>query len=248
MQPPLFYAPPENLDGDTISLPADEARHAARVMRLRVGTLVMVIDGLGTAFRAEITRVTARKVTVRVHTKLRDYGEPAVGLTLAAGLSAGSKFDDVVQRGTELGVRRFVPLVTERSKVTVAEPRRARSRVTRLERVALAAVKQCRRSYLPRIAFPTSFGDFLQEYDADTVGLLFHPGKGAGQLDQVPLDRLTKRVTLLVGPESGFSDMEIERAVDAGFRPVGLGHRILRTETAGPIVAALVMERLGELR
>ncbi|MCP4684295.1 MAG: 16S rRNA (uracil(1498)-N(3))-methyltransferase [bacterium] len=248
MQPPIFYSPPENRDGDLIALPPGEARHASKVMRLAAGAIVIVIDGLGSACRGEIAASSARKTSVRVHSDLRDFGEATVRLTLAAGLSAASKFDSVVQRGTELGVKRFVPLITEKSKIRMDDPRRARSRVTRLRKVALAATKQCRRAYLPEIALPTTFADFLGEFDTDDTGLIFHPIRKAEALADVPLGNNLKRLTLLVGPEAGFSDDEVALAAEAGIRPVRLGERVLRTETAGPVAVALAMDRLGELR
>jgi len=248
LQPPIFYAPPEQREGDIIVLPAEEARHALRVLRLKPGAIVVVIDGLGGACRAEILSSTARKTLVRIHNEIRDFGEPSVRLTLAAGLSAGYKFDSVVQRGTELGVKRFVPLVTEKSKIKIDDPRRSRSRVTRLRKVALAAVKQCRRSYIPEIALPMSLERFLAEFDREDTGLIFHPVGSPGALADLPLKSGLKRLTLLVGPEAGFSKDEVESTVKAGFAPVSLGSRVLRTETAGPVAVALLMDRLGELR
>lgn len=248
MQPPLFYVPPEHRDQDLISLPADEARHATRVLRLKPGALILVVDGLGNGWRAELATVTPRKVTARIHSEVREYGEPSIRLTLAAGLSTGSKFDSVVQRGTELGVSRFVPLVTEKSKVTVDEPKRARAKIRRWTKVAVAAMKQCRRSLIPEIATPLTFEDFVARTDESDRGIIFHSGQGAVSLDAIKLEPGLKRLSLLVGPESGFSDTEIELAIKAGFSQVALGRRVLRTETAGPTVVALVMARLGEFR
>jgi len=248
MQPPLFYAPPECRDGDIIVLPPEEARHAARVLRLRRGAIVIAVDGLGNACRAELVSVAARKMTARVHSEIRDFGEPSVRLTLAAGLSTGAKFDSVIQRGTELGVGRFVPLVTDKSKVAVDEPRRVRGKVTRWRNVATAAMKQCRRSCIPEIATPTAFADFLGQFEPDDLGIIFHPADGTLSLDKVELARDSRRITLAVGPEAGFTDDEVARAKQSGFVCVGLGRRILRTETAGPVAVALVMARLGELR
>jgi len=248
MQPPLFYAPPECRDGDTIVLPPEEARHAARVLRLQRGAIVIAVDGLGNACRAELVSITGRKMTARVHSEIRDFGEPSVRLTLAAGLSTGTKFDSVVQRGTELGVGRFVPLVTEKSKVAVEEPRRVRGKVTRWRNVATAAMKQCRRSCIPEIATPTAFADFLGQFEPDDLGIIFHPADGTLSLEKVELARNSRRITLAVGPEAGFTDDEVALAQQSGFVCVGLGRRILRTETAGPVAVALVMARLGELR
>ncbi len=252
MLPPLFYIPPDSITreseaGQVVPLPAAEAKHLVKVMRLKAGALVILVDGLGMAYRAEIASVGTRNVTARIHNAIRDFGEPTIRLTLAAGMSVGTKFDSVVQRGTELGVKRFVPLLTEKSKVALSDPKRARSRQRRLEKVAMAAIKQCRRSCVPEIALPTTFDEFLAQYDHDTPGLIFHAGAGAGSFDSLSFDSTLRRITLVVGPESGLSDDEVARALDAGFIQVGLGKRVLRTETAGPTVVALIMQRLGEL-
>lgn len=246
MDAPLFFAPPQNRDGDLIHLPAEEVRHV-KVLRLCPGALVVVIDGLGTAWRAELLAGKADRATARIHSEVRQFGEPRVRLTLAAGLSTGSKFDAVVEKGTELGVSRFVPLITERSKVEIEDARRARLRANRLARVALAATKQCRRSVVPEVALPTRFRDFLKQHDPAFPALVFHPGRTGRPLTSVSLPDGAARITLLIGPESGFTEIEVEAAERIGFVPVSLGSRILRTETAGPVAVALVMSRLGEL-
>ena len=248
MLPPLFYAPPDCREGEIIALPALEARHAARVLRLERGAIIVVANGLGDACRAELMTVSAKSVTARVHSEIREMGEPAVRLTLAAGLSTGMKFDSVVQGGTELGVSRFIPLLTEKSKVAVEDPARARTKLSRWRNVAIAAMKQCRRSRIPEVSAPTPFRKFLQQYDRADTGLIFHPGSTAASLDSLSLLTGVKRVMLAVGPESGFSEEEIDAARKAGFTCVNLGKRILRTETAGPVTVALVMSRLGEFR
>jgi 16S rRNA (uracil1498-N3)-methyltransferase len=248
MQPPLFYAPPTNREGEIITLPSDEARHAAKVLRLERGAIVILVDGGGNACRGEVASLSARKVTVRAHSDIRDFGEPAVRLTLAAGLSVGFKFDSVVQRGTELGVSRFVPLLTEKSRVTIDDPKRARTKVNRWGKVALASMKQCRRSFLPEIATPTKFESFLEQLDPADPALIFHPGDKATGINEIAFPEPTRRISLLVGPESGFSEDEMRLATDAGLTVVNLGRRVLRTETAGPTVVALVMARLGEFR
>lgn len=248
MQPPLFFAPPERRDSDIITFPPEEARHALRVLRLEQGAIVIVVDGLGHACRAELGIVSGKEVTARVLSDIRDFGEPSVRVTLAAGLSVGTKFDSVVQRGTELGVSRLIPLLTEKSKVTIDDPRKERTRLARWRNVAVAAMKQCRRSYIPEIVPPTTYGSFLSQFERGDIGIIFHPGERSRSLERVDLPAQIKRLTIAIGPESGFSDSEIESAIRAGLVPVGLGRRILRTETAGPVALALVMARLGEFR
>ncbi len=249
MQAPIFYAPPELIAGGVVHLPDDEARHAVAVLRLRKSDPVIVIDGLGTAYRGIVAKISRRKaVELTVHAEIRNFGEPSVILTLAAGLSSGYKFDNVVARGTELGVKRFVPVLTSKSKVRLEDPRRARARVTRLEKVALAAAKQCRRAYRPEVSVPVGFAEYIRETDGESLNLIFHPAAKARPLADTLDDSRPKRVSLLVGPESGFIDEEVEVAVAAGFVPVSLGCRVLRTETAGPAVVTLVMHLMDELR
>jgi 16S rRNA (uracil1498-N3)-methyltransferase len=249
MELPIFYCPPELRRNDIVQLPDEESHHALSVMRLSQADRVIVVDGVGAAYRGEIARIVGRKkVEVRLHLEIRNFGEPAVVLTLAAGLSVGSKFDTVVQEGTELGVKRFVPIISEKSKVKLDDPKKASAKTRRLERVALAAIKQCRRSYRPDISLPVSFAEYMKQADREDLKLIFQPGDRVASLEQIPIDAQTKRITVLVGPESGFMPDEVDLAGKAGFVLVSLGPRILRTETAGPVACALVMNMLGELR
>ena len=249
MQAPIFYAPPKLIEDGIARLPADEARHAVAVMRLKKADPVIVIDGLGTAYRGIVAKISRSKaVEITVHAEIRNFGEPSLIVTLAAGLSSGYKFDNIVARGTELGVKRFVPVLTSKSKVRMDDTRRARARVARLEKVALAAAKQCRRAYRPEISVPVDFVEYIRETDGESLNLLFHPVTKARPLGDALDDSRPKRVSLLVGPESGFSDEEVEAATQAGFVPVSLGDRVLRTETAGPAVVTLIMHLMGELR
>lgn len=248
MLPPVFFAEPECCKVDIIRLSAAESHHATSVMRLGCGQIVMVVDGAGSAYRGEITgRPSGKIVEVSVHSRLRNWGEPAIKLTLAAGLSTASKFDAVVQKGTELGVGRFVGLVCEKSKVKLEDPKRIKSRKTRLENVALAAMKQCRRSYRPEVALPVNFDDFMKETDPDSLNVMFHPPPDGQQLGKLDIAPDLRRVTALVGPESGFSADELDLAIGAGYEVISLGSRVLRTETAGPVACALLMNLCGDL-
>lgn len=217
-------------------------------MRLKDGSPVIVIDGLGTAYKGEIVLGKSKSVQVRVHSVHRNYGEPSIRLTLAAGLSTGYKFDEVVEKGTELGVIRFVPVISEKSKVRIETAEKARSKTHRLEKVAMAAIKQCRRAYLPEISNPTDLKSFMKETDSGALNLIFVPTSNSESIDRIDINESANRVTVLVGPESGFTPSEVQHAIDHGYKAVSMGKRILRTETAGPVSVALVMIRLGELR
>lgn len=246
MDAPVFYASPDLIDPPTIELPSDESRHARDVMRLRKGALIVVIDGLGRAYKGEIQTVGKKAVTVNVISTVREFGEPMVHVTLAAGLSKGEKLDGVIQRATELGVSRIVPLLTEKSVIKLDDDKKVQSRIKRWSKVALASAKQCRRSVVPMIAEPLAVSKYLLDFEREDCGLFFHVSRDTMSWSDAEIPDGAKRVAVVVGPESGFSDNEAEMARNAGMTVVGLGERVLRTENAGPTAVALVMSRLGE--
>ena len=248
MEIPIFFAPPEAVQGENIILPKTEAHHARTVLRLKNNSQVIVVDGLGKAFRGVITKLSSRRnAIVEIQNEIRGFGEPIANVTLAAGLSEGFKFDEVVQKGTELGIKNFVPLVTEKSKIKMSAAVKFDSKLKRLKRVALGAMKQSRRSFCPKIQPVIKYRDFLNTAEEDSCKIIFHPVKQRIQTDTAKLVNNCKKVTILIGPESGFTDAEVETALEKGFAAISLGERILRTENAGPVTCALVMYWLGEL-
>jgi len=248
MEPPVFFAPPDAVDGDTVTLSKEEAHHARNVLRIKEFAQVIVVDGMGTAYRGSLNGSKGRKeVTVKIQNVIRNFGEPFVKLTLAAGFSEGYKFDYVVQQGTEVGASAFIPVLTEKSKFKMDNPVKAASRIKRLERVAMSAMKQCRRSYCPKISPITRLDEFIKSVDRGALNLVFHPDVSPKNLNSKDQIREFKSVNLLVGPESGFSDNEVEKAVAAGFKTVTMGKRLMRAETAAPVACALVLNWLGEL-
>ena len=248
MEPFVFYAPPDSINGDVILLSKNEAHHAKNVLRLKENSQVVVVDGLGTAYRGSLSGLSERKdAVVHVQNIVRNFGEPFVKLTLAAGFSEGYKFDNVVQQGTEVGVSSFIPVITEKSKIKIGNPAKAAARIKRLERVALSAMKQSRRSFCPTIATFIKFEDFLESIDKNSLNLLFHPESAENSFNRKAEISNIKRVNVLVGPESGFSDAEVDKAIASGFKTVTMGKRWMRTETAAPVACALVLCWFGEL-
>ncbi len=248
MEPFVFYAPPESINGEDIILPRDEGHHARNVIRLKENSQVVVVDGLGTAYRGILSGISShRETTVKVQNIVRNYGEPFVKLTLAAGLSEGYKFDNVVQQGTEVGVSAFVPVITEKSKIKIGDAAKAAARIKRLERVALSSMKQCRRSFCPTINSFVKFNNFIDSAAKDSLKLMFHPESAGNSFDRRKDMGGIKEVTVLIGPESGFSDAEIEKAILSGFKTVTMGPRWMRAETAAPVASALVLSWFGEL-
>lgn len=221
-----FYAPPENRRGNTILIVGDEFSHLAHVMRKVAGDHLTVVDGCGMAYGAtirEIAHHTAYCEIADVHPRLH---EPGTDITLGVGILKHSALIDLlVEKTTELGVTRIVPLLTNRSI-----PRHAREE--RWQKVALAAMKQCGRCVLPTILPLTSFSDFLQMFSPGAIKCIPHEKLTRPLLPEVIATATSKEIALAIGPEGGFTEEEVAAAVLAGFRVVSLGPRRLRTETA----------------
>ena len=174
--------------------------------------------------------------------------EPHIDLTLAMGVCRPGKMDDVVEKGTEIGVSSFLFYYSEKSYSRFGDEKSTRNKTSRLVRVARAAAKQSRRALIPEIREFVLLSELLtlaRDYD---LALVAEARPEAKTVDEAVMSSTdTKKTLLLVGPESGLTDDEFDAAVDAGFRPVTLGVRRLRAETAGIVFPALVLNRLGDM-
>jgi 16S rRNA (uracil1498-N3)-methyltransferase len=234
-----FFAPPSafNFTKRTVTLTADEARHLREVLRLKPGDEVSVFDGDGKEFSGRL--IQARREFAEL--ELLDEIEPArpespLKITLAVALLKGEKFDLVVQKGTELGVSSFVPLITRYADIRLRDQADAAKRVARWQRIALEATKQSGRAVVPEVSLPVSFESVLKN------PCLMFSEKGGHELTQID-----SPITAIIGSEGGWSDEELEQARSAGAQIVTLGGRILRAETAAITAAALLQHRFGDL-
>jgi 16S rRNA (uracil1498-N3)-methyltransferase len=232
-----FLFAPEDRSESQITIAGEEARHLFDVLRLHKGDMVRLVDGGGEAHICEIIESTKKNCVCSIIKSIRNGGEPRIRLTLAVGLSSASKFETVLEKGTEIGVSRFVPLYTQKGKVRQFDKATLTRKLKRWQRVCAAALKQAGRSRLPAVEMPIGFEEFISSCPAaDTA--LFHPeGRNAFQHAQKLFRADT--ATLLVGPESGFSDEEIRLAREKDIPVISIGDRTLRTETAGIVIPAL---------
>jgi len=234
---PRFFAPVQLSLGAEIDLPERVARHCA-VLRLRRGDAVVVFNGEGGEFSAELTRVSRRDARAHVISRQTSERESPLVIALAQCVSSGDRMDATLQKSTELGVSRIVPITSERSVVRLSSDRADR-RVAHWRNVVIAACEQCGRNRVPEVAAIIDFDGFLGQAAADGLRLLLAPDADRD------LKRLEPpgKVTLLVGPEGGLAPEERQRAERRGFVPVRFGPRVLRTETA-PLAAIAAMQAL----
>ncbi len=230
----------DNLVGENIVIGGEEGHHIARVMRLKSGDQVRLIDGQGTAHTCEIGDIKGDQVVCRIIKTTRFSGEPSIKLTLAVALSEAAKFKTIIEKGTEVGVSKFIPLYSEKSKINLSASAIVKRKMSRWQRIATAAAKQSGRSVIPTIDQPEEFSAFIKRCNPE-VSCLFHSPSQMSLTDLVSKTSDLNEVVSIIGPESGFSPTEIELAGSNQVAVVSLGDRILRTETAGVVIPSLII-------
>jgi 16S rRNA (uracil1498-N3)-methyltransferase len=247
------FVPPEAIVDNRAEVLGEEFHHLARVRRVRPGAEVEIFDGQGRGFRGRIDTIGRDRLTVCLEREL-DPGrrEPMLDITLYQSLPASAGvMEEIIARATELGAGLIIPVVTSRTRAALLSTTDGVARrLPRWERIARDACKSSGRFRPPTVRPPLTFPQVLEEA-LSRPGLRIIP---AEQADQNPLDRSLSReapeanaVTLLVGPEGGWSDEELDQATAAGFLPVSLGPRILRTATAALTALVAVQLAFGDL-
>ena len=232
-------------NGSEVRLHADAAHHAVRVLRLAVGEPVVLFDGLGGEFEARITRIDRGDVSVKTGAHLDVERESPLHIRLVQGLSSGDRMDITLQKAVELGVAAIQPVATERSVVKLKDER-AQRRAEHWQNLVISACEQCGRNRVPEVSPLMSLPDWLAQLDMpapdDEARLLLSPAATVRLKALSP----TPRMTLLVGPEGGLSPAEAQLAQSRGFKPVRLGPRILRTETAALAALSAIQALWGD--
>ena len=239
--PPYLYAPPEAfLNPDAVPLPEDEAAHAVRVLRLKAGNEVIMVDGEGSWYRVALQQVAKKKTIGVVIEHRKDVNEPKGPLCIGMPvLKSRQRFEAFLEKAVELGVTSIVPFISEHAEKRSLRMDRARS-------VMIAAMKQCRRSRLPALAAPSLLLQWLPNV---ATGLRCIATQRASlSLLQTLQSSAESATTILIGPEGGFSEAEIAAAMQAGFHAVSLGPRRLRSETAAIVAATTaLMHSIGDV-
>lgn len=247
--------------GKRVIVEGSAANHIARVLRLRSGDALTVFDGSGGEFGARIEEFRKEAVVVAVEEHRPLDRESPLPLTLVQGISRGERMDWIIQKATELGASRIVPVFTKRSVVRL-DGKQAERKLQHWRAITVAACEQCGRNRIPDLAAPVDFFDMLA---GDSSG---HPDSAgrpdsAGHSDSAGATRLLlsptgdlriddlqdvgKGITVLIGPEGGLEDVEQEAAITAGFKAVRLGPRVLRTETAAIAALTIIQRYFGDL-
>lgn len=229
-----FYVLPSQISGETIIISGSDVKHIKSVLRKDIGDEIVCFDGSGKEYLTKIASLDKDTIKLSVYSSNHPTIDHRVKITLAQGLPKSSKMDDIIKKSTELGVHEIIPVLTERS-VAKGE------KLERWKKIAKEASQQSGRQTIPEISKIISFEDFLSTKHEHELKLIPWEGEHRQSLKSILKKHPdTKSVCILIGPEGGFSHEEIKKASTAGFVPVSLGRTILRTETAGPAVIAML--------
>ena len=221
-------------------LPEAQAHYIGRVLRHAVGDAVQLFDGSGQEFLGELIEVGKKTVQVELRESFTGLAESPLRIHLGQGLSRGERMDWAIQKASELGANEISPILSERCEVRLKDER-ADKRMAHWRQIAISACEQCGRSVIPLIHPPISLADWLLQVEAE-LKLVLHPVAEPWASHASP-----HSLAMLIGPEGGLADAEVEQAKGAGFHAARLGPRVLRTETA-PVVALSVAQQLwGDL-
>jgi 16S rRNA (uracil1498-N3)-methyltransferase len=238
-----FYASPEAIGESVIRLDERESHHLRHVLRLKPGTSVVVFDGTGVEYEGIVLPTSERCASVSIRARTTPRVESPLVLTLAHALIKGEKFDLVVQKATELGVHRIIPVLTRRAVLGTVAPQR----LQRWRRIALEAAKQSGRTRLVQIEEPQRVSDLLERVSEPTLFCSERGGMSLREIARQWSEAPPHRLTIVVGPEGGWADEEIEAARRAGVALLSLGPRVLRTETAALVALSLAQFVWGDL-
>ncbi len=240
-----FYVPLSLQVGDILQIPEEKARHLTQVLRLSSGAEFILFNGDGYEYNTRLTELKKKRLTAEVLASKQIDRESTIHTHLLQGLSLGDKMDTTIQKCVELGINSISPLHTSRSNLKLNETRIEKKHAHWLK-IIQSSCEQSGRNALPQLQKPIQFESAIRHYAASTstLKLILHPHS------KTKLTQLTaspKEVALLVGPEGGFTDEELQLAQQYDFLPLSLGPRILRTETAGMAAIAAIQIKWGDI-
>jgi len=240
MRIPRIFTPQLLASNSTLALAEAQSHYLSKVLRMQAGRELILFNGEGGEYRAEISAVYKKHIDVDVKEFSAENRQSHLQLELAIGVSRGERMDWVLQKATELGVTKIIPLMTERTEVKLGGER-ADKKMEHWQHIIISACEQCQRNLLPELSEPKIYSEWISHCDAELKFVLHHrDNKG------LPQDKTTQNIALLIGPEGGLDDSEITQAIAQGFSPLTLGPRVLRTETAPVAAISLVQYLWGD--
>ena len=234
-----FYVPKGSIEGDRITIGGKEAHHILDVMRLNVSDKVTVFDGTGTEYAGVVTEAGRKTLSLKIVSRRTANTAGKNPITLIQAIPKKDKMDHIVEKATELGVAGIMPVVTLRTVPDWTAQKKI-SAVERWKKIALEAAKQCGRADIPQISAVSDIRDALSGMDGYAVKLIAALAEGSVRLKEALKEKPAGKVAIAIGPEGDFTPDEVSAAADKGFKVVGLGRRVLKSDTAALAALAII--------
>lgn len=236
-----FFVDKNKINDETVIIDGDDVNHICKVLRLQVGEQIQICNGQGMDYIVVIEQMDKKQVMGSIIEAYQSLGESAVFVTLYQGIPKGSKMDSIIQKCTEMGVSKIVPVITKRTVVKLETKKDEEKKVERWTKIAEEAAKQSKRGIVPEIAMPLHFEQAIEQGILDDLAIIPYELEEENRLKIVLQQYAPKTLAIFIGPEGGFDEVEVSLAQSKKVIPITLGKRILRTESAGMAVIANAM-------
>ena len=245
---PKFFIDKSDIENNSVKITGSDALHIARVLRTEIGDVLTLCDGSGTDYFARVTSCDKDSVSLDIIDTFPCLAEPDVSVTLFQGIPKQGKMDYIIEKCTELGINRIVPVATKRSVVKIDDKKSEAKKLERWKKIAAESVKQCKRGAIPEITNVMTVKEAIEFSKTLDLTLAAYECEEEISVKSVLSSHNPKSVGIFIGPEGGLDDTEIALFECANIQTVTLGKRILRTETAGHTVLTAVMYEYNELK
>lgn len=245
---PRFFIDDENISEKEIKIIGEDVKHIKNVLRLSIGSILTLCDQKGNDYETKIKNIDKDCIHTEAIDKKKSLGEPAIEVVLFQSIPKSDKMDFIVQKSVELGVSKIIPVITERTIVKFTDSASIQKKVQRWQKISAEASKQSERGKVPVVSVPLKFEDAVKcVKDYDLFVIPYEKERQCGIRKVIDNKCGIKRIGIMIGPEGGYSEEEILKAITLGAEVVTLGPRILRTETAGMFVVSIIMYQLGDV-
>lgn len=242
-----FFIDKENIYNNKITIKGDDVKHIKNVLRLNEENIITVCDKNKTEFIVKIVEINKDNIVCQILNSKVSTSEPPIDVILYQGIPKSTKMDLIIQKNTELGVVKIVPLITDRTIIKIQDIEKEEKKLERWNRIAEESAKQSKRGIVPEIRSIKTFKEILEVLKNEKFIIVPYENEEKLGMKEVLKGFNGEKISIIIGPEGGFEEWEIEALKDIGSKIVSLGPRILRTETAGFAASTIALYELGDL-
>lgn len=249
-----FFIDVNNITDSNIKITGEDVKHIKNVLRLKEGDNLLLCDGCQTDYKCRINKIHDNEIIASIINSEQSKTEPPVEITLFQCLPKSDKFEFIIQKSVELGVKKIIPIISERTVIRIDNEREAFRKKERWQKIAYEAAKQCGRGIIPEISMPEKFENTIKQIGEFKLKIIPYEKENKRGIKALLKDKAINnqnkdilKIAILIGPEGGFTEEEVDLATKNSFHSVSLGPRILRTDTAGLNVISVLMYEFEDI-